>query len=339
MDGKLHNIYRCLLALLLVTSVCVTPAFANLKGGTWQELEQSTDAINGTVPVADGAMIPVYQGSVMLAPDKTHQVGFTAMPRDFTVDDASSAMQVINPQDTEGDIFAIPSLSWENQQPPAVGLIWADAATPDEPLNPQPIANQSFCAQNMAGRHLVVWPEIDVSASATIPALYLLTSTGVPDRNTLPLLQQKIAIDIAPAVSDPVSVSASHFDETLKAAKVKAGESITLTITSRGCDGEIKTNAPFVIVRSDALNRQKAVNNTAPVHVGDTELTTTATEYHGTTDANGNAVVTVTQDNGPGVRTTLTLKPAGTTLSSSIDVIFTAPTSPDVETANMYGHM
>lgn len=339
MDGKLHNIYRCLLALLLVTSVCVTPAFANLKGGTWQELEQSTDAINGTVPVADGAMIPVYQGSVMLAPDKTHQVGFTAMPRDFTVDDASSAMQVINPQDTEGDIFAIPSLSWENQQPPAVGLIWADAATPDEPLNPQPIANQSFCAQNMAGRHLVVWPEIDVSASATIPALYLLTSTGVPDRNTLPLLQQKIAIDIAPAVSDPVSVSASHFDETLKAAKVKAGESITLTITSRGCDGEIKTNAPFVIVRSDALNRQKAVNNTAPVHVGDTELTTTATEYHGTTDANGNATVTITQDNGPGVRTTLTVKPADTTLSASIDVIFTTPTSPDVATANMYGHM
>ncbi|ECD9608981.1 hypothetical protein FNZ18_06260 [Salmonella enterica subsp. salamae] len=340
MDGKLHcKLYRLLLALLLAIGVCIMPAAANLKGGTWQELEQSTDAINGTVPVADGAIIPVYQGSVMLTPDKTHQVGFAAMPKDFSVDDASSAMQVINPLDAEGDIFAIPSLFWENQQSPAAGLIWADAATPDEPLNPQPVANQTFCAQNMAGRHLVVWPEIDTSASATIPALYLLTSTGVPDRNTLPLLQQKIAIDIAPAVSDPVLVSASHFDETLKAAKVKAGESITLTITSRGCDGEIKPNMPFVIVRSDALNRQNAVNNTAPLHVGDTELTTTATEYHGTTDANGNATVTITQDNGPGVRTTLTVKPADTTLSASIDVIFTTPTSPDVATANMYGHM
>ncbi|ECJ2541146.1 hypothetical protein FNI64_12155 [Salmonella enterica subsp. salamae] len=340
MDGKLHyKLYRLLLTLLLAIGVCIMPASANLKGGTWQELDTSTGAIDGTVPVADGAIIPVYQGSVMLTPDKTHQVGFAAMPKDFSVDDASSAMQVINPLDAEGDIFAIPSLFWENQQSPAAGLIWADAATPDEPLNPQPVANQTFCAQNMAGRHLVVWPEIDTSASATIPALYLLTSTGVPDRNILPLLQQKIAIDIAPAVSDPVSVSASHFDETLKAAKVKVGESITLTITSRGCDGEIKPNMPFVIVRSDALNRQNAVNNTAPLHVGDTELTTTATEYHGTTDANGNATVTITQDNGPGVRTTLTVKPADTTLSSSIDVIFTTPTSPDVATANMYGHM
>lgn len=340
MDGKLHcKLYRLLLALLLAIGVCIMPASANLKGGTWQELDTSTGAINGTVPVADGAIIPVYQGSVMLTPDKTHQVGFAAMPKDFSVDDASSAMQVINPLDAEDDIFAIPSLFWENQESPAAGLIWADAATPDEPLNPQPVANQTFCAQNMAGRHLVVWPEIDTSASATIPALYLLTSTGVPDRNTLPLLQQKIAIDIAPAVSDPVSVSASHFDETLKAAKVKVGESITLTITSRSCDGEIKPNAPFVIVRGDALNRQNAVNNTAPLHVGDTELTTTATEYHGTTDANGNATVTITQDNGPGVRTTLTVKPADTTLSASIDVIFTTPTSPDVATANMYGHM
>ncbi|EAO2687930.1 hypothetical protein E2X65_22885 [Salmonella enterica] len=339
MDGKLHNIYCFLLALLLVASVCVEPVFANLKGGTWQELGQSTEAINGTVPVADGAIMPVYQGSVMLTPDKTHQVGFTAMPKDFTVDDASSVMQVINPQDTEGDIFAIPSLSWENQQPPVAGLIWADAATPDEPLNPQPIANKSFCVQNMAGRHFVVWPEIDASASPIVPELYLLTSTGVPDRNVLPLLQQKIAIDIAPAVADPISLTASHFDETTKAAKVKVGESITLTITSRGCDGEIKPNVPFVIVRSDAVNRQKVVNNTAPVHVGDTELTTTAAEYHGTTDDNGQATVTVTQDNGPGVRTTLTVKAGDTTLFASVDVIFTTLTSPDSELASMYGHM
>ncbi|EBX1354541.1 hypothetical protein DQ806_15995 [Salmonella enterica subsp. enterica serovar Okatie] len=341
MDGRLHknNICRLLLALILAFGVAIAPASAQRKGGTWQELGASTDAINGTVPVADGAIMPVYQGSVMLTPDKTHQVGFAAMPKDFTVDDASSAMQVINPLDTEGDIFAIPSLFWENQQPPVAGLIWADAATPDEPLNPQPVANKTFCAQNMAGRHFVVWPEIDTSASSAIPALYLLTSTGVPDRNILPLLQQKVAIDIAPALSHPVSFSADHFDESLKAAKVKAGESITLTITSRGCDGEIKPNAPYIIVRNDAINRKKAINNTAPVHVGDTELTTTATEYHGTTDANGNATVTVTQDNGPGVRTTLTVKPVDTTLSASVDVIFTAPTSPDVDGANMYGHM
>ncbi|MCZ5698874.1 Immunoglobulin-like domain BIg-containing protein [Escherichia coli] len=37
------------------------------------------------------------------------------------------------------------------------------------------------------------------------------------------------------------------------------------------------------------------MNNTAPVKLGTTELTTTATEYRGTTDANGVATVTVTR--------------------------------------------
>lgn len=49
-------------------------------------------------------------------------------------------------------------------------------------------------------------------------------------------------------------------------------------------------------------NRQGAVNNTAPVRVDSTELTTTATEYHGITNAEGVATVTVTQTNGPGVK-------------------------------------
>ncbi|WP_072262664.1 Immunoglobulin-like domain BIg-containing protein [Escherichia coli] len=53
-------------------------------------------------------------------------------------------------------------------------------------------------------------------------------------------------------------------------------------------------NIPFVIKRKDAENRQGVVNNTAPVKLGTTELTTTATEYRGTTDANGVATVTVT---------------------------------------------
>lgn len=44
------------------------------------------------------------------------------------------------------------------------------------------------------------------------------------------------------------------------------------------------------------------VNNTNPVHVGDTELTTVQTEYRGVTDAEGKATVVVTQDEGPGVK-------------------------------------
>ncbi|CEA32533.1 putative exported protein [Salmonella enterica subsp. enterica serovar Paratyphi A] len=121
---------------------------------------------------------------------------------------------------------------------------------------------------------------------------------------------------------------------------MKVGESITLTVTTRGCDGELVKNAPFVIRREDAKNRQGVVNNTNPVHVGDTELTTVQTEYRGVTDAEGKATVVVTQDEGPGVKTHLIVASQSyPTLTDGVDVIFTTITSPDTAQANMYGHM
>lgn len=69
------------------------------------------------------------------------------------------------------------------------------------------------------------------------------------------------------------------------------------------------------------------MNNTAPVKLGTTELTTTATEYRGTTDANGVATVTVTQANGPGVKTPLVASLAGIAQASETAVIFTVLTS------------
>lgn len=141
-------------------------------------------------------------------------------------------------------------------------------------------------------------------------------------------------------MGDPVTLAADHLDESLNAAKVKAGESITLTVNTKGCNGEPAGNIAFVITRGDALNRQGVVNNTAPVRVGNTELTTTATEYHGTTNAEGVATVTVTQANGPGVKTPLVAHPSGApALKADVDVIFTTLTSPDSGSANMYGHM
>ncbi|EBA4471700.1 hypothetical protein A7G51_18575, partial [Salmonella enterica] len=164
--------------------------------------------------------------------------------------------------------------------------------------------------------------------------------TGVPYDSAVEILNQKIAVDIAPAVGDPVTLVADHLDESLNAAKVKAGESITLTVNTKGCNGEPAGNIAFVITRGDALNRQGVVNNTAPVRVGNTELTTTATEYHGTTNAEGVATVTVTQANGPGVKTPLVAHPSGApALKADVDVIFTTLTSPDSGSANMYGHM
>lgn len=335
----MNKVVHFLLTLLIMFVASIAPAQALLKGGTWQELNSATAAVNGTVPRADGAIIPVYQGSMLLDPTKTYDVAFTAMPRDFSADATSTSMRAVNSTDTEGDLFSDPpTIAWENQQPPSVGLLWADAATPDTPLSPQPMPNQTFCAQNLAGRKLVVWPQPD--DETTVPALWLYTHTGVPNNAAIPLLSPKVTVNIAQAVGHPVSVSGDHVDASFEASKVKVGESITLTVTTRGCDGELVKNAPFVIRREDAKNRQGVVNNTNPVHVGDTELTTVQTEYRGVTDAEGKATVVVTQDEGPGVKTHLIVASQSyPTLTDGVDVIFTTITSPDTAQANMYGHM
>lgn len=328
------------LSWLLLCAFILKPFFAQAvrSSGAWQELTEQTAAINGTPPQADSVTIPVYQGSVQLRSDAANPVDYSAKPSQFSTSDAGSALTLTNPHDTEGDIFADPPLAWQAERAPTVTLVWADAATPDTPLSPQPSANLTFCEQNMAGRHLVVWPQLDTSTA--VPPLWLLTRTGVPYDSAVEILNQKIAVDIAPAVGDPVTLVADHLDESLNAAKVKAGESITLTVNTKGCNGEPAGNIAFVITRGDALNRQGVVNNTAPVRVGNTELTTTATEYHGTTNAEGVATVTVTQANGPGVKTPLVAHPSGApALKADVDVIFTTLTSPDSGSANMYGHM
>ncbi len=67
-----------------------------------------------------------------------------------------------------------------------------------------------------------------------------------------------------------------------------------------------------------------------------TELTTTVTEYRGTSDANGTATITVTQPNGPGVKTPLVVGISGIAQTSEAAVIFTVLTSPDVAQATMW---
>lgn len=328
------------LSWLLLCAFILTPFFAQAvrSSGAWQELTEQTAAINGTPPQADSVTLPIYQGSVQLRSDVANPVDYFAKPSQFSTSDAGSALTLTNPHDTEGDIFAVPPLAWQAERAPTVTLVWADAATPETPLSPQPSANLTFCEQNMAGRHLVVWPQLDTSTA--IPPLWLLTRTGVPYNTAVEVLDQKFAVDIAPAMGDPVTLAADHLDESLNAAKVKVGESITLTVNTKGCNGEPVGNIAFVITRGDAQNRQGAVNNTAPVRVDSTELTTTATEYHGITNAEGVATVTVTQTNGPGVKTPLMAHPSGApALKAGVDVIFTTLTSPDSSSANMYGHM
>lgn len=335
MDGTLKLIKAITAVFLLFLSFQVG---AVLKGGQWQQTGISTDAINGTVPGAESASVPVYQGSVQLDPSKTYDIQASVKPIAFSVDDTAARMILVNPHDPEGDLFSNPPvLGWQNQTPPAVSLVWADAATPDTPLSPQPRPDRSFCAQNLAGRSLVAWPRINEQEA--LPLLYLYTLTGVPNQGTVPLAEHKVTLNIAPAQGDLVTISASGYDDTLQAAKTTVDGSITLTVTPQDCEGNIAGNIPFVIKRKDAENRQGVVNNTSPVNLDTTELTTTATEYRGTTNADGAATVTVTQPNGPGVKTPLVVSLSGISQTSETAVIFTVLTSPDAPQANMWGHM
>lgn len=335
MDGTLKLIKAITAVFLLFLSFQVG---AVLKGGQWQQTGISTDAINGTVPGAESASVPVYQGSVQLDPSKTYDIQASVKPSAFSVDDTAARMILVNPHDPEGDLFSNPPvLGWQNQTPPAVSLVWADAATPDTPLSPQPRPDRSFCAQNLAGRSLVAWPRINEQEA--LPLLYLYTLTGVPNQGTVPLAEHKVTLNIAPAQGDLVTISASGYDDTLQAAKTTVDGSITLTVTTQDCEGNIAGNIPFVIKRKDAENRQGVVNNTSPVNLDTTELTTTATEYRGTTNADGAATVTVTQPNGPGVKTPLVVSLSGISQTSETAVIFTVLTSPDAPQANMWGHM
>lgn len=335
MDGKLKRVKMVMACLMLTLA---TPAVAALKGSQWQHTAVSTDAINGTPPIADSASVPVYQGSVQLDPAKEHNVASTATPGNFSVDASATSMILINPGDTEGDMFSTPPLlRWQNQTLPDVSLVWAEAATSDVPLDPQPRADRSFCAQNLAGHKLVVIPQFD--PKETLPTLNLFTLTGVPNQGSVLLNEKQVTLNIAAAQGDLVSASVSGYDDTLKAAKTTVGSTITLTVTTKNCEGNPTGNLPFVIKRKDARNRQDVVNNTGPVSIDSTELTTTTTEYHGTTDANGTATVTVTQPAGPGVKTPLVVSLPGITQTSETAVIFTVLTSPDVAVASMWGHM
>lgn len=71
----------------------------------WQTYPGSTGEFNGTVPIADSASVPVYQGSVQLDPAASHDVAFSAKPNEFSVDDDAANLIVANPQDSEGDQF------------------------------------------------------------------------------------------------------------------------------------------------------------------------------------------------------------------------------------------
>lgn len=164
---------------LLLCALSLTPFFAQAvrSSGAWQELTEQTAAINGTPPQADSVTIPVYQGSVQLRSDAANPVDYSAKPSQFSTSDAGSALTLTNPHDTEGDIFAVPPLVWQAERAPTVTLVWADAATPDTPLDPQPVSNISFCAP-ISLPHCM--PPATAIKSTPYPAGRRRMTTGLP---------------------------------------------------------------------------------------------------------------------------------------------------------------
>ena len=89
------------LTLNKILVLCALLISAMLPGWSWAESawQDSSDTVgefNGTVPTADSASIPVYQGSVFLDPAKTHEVAFTAKPSEFSADISVSKLLVTN---------------------------------------------------------------------------------------------------------------------------------------------------------------------------------------------------------------------------------------------------
>lgn len=314
----------------ILLSMCAAFPVQADNSGIWQSENQTTGKLNGTPPTAESVSVPVYQGSTKLDPATTTAIVATALPKAFSADTSPEKLYLTNPSDAEGDRFDdIPQLSWLNDVAPDVSLVWAKADKPNEPLNPQPNIALSFCEQNLSGQ-LVVWPKVDSNSAAT---LLLHTTSGVPDNGPVSLANTKFPLNVAAAVATPIAASIS-------AAKAKVGETITLTLTVKDCDGNLKAGTPFTIRRGVPTNRQNVENDTgAPVSLGGTVMTDTTTEYKGVTGEGGIATIAVTQNEGIGVKTPLYITATGMSTPLTQDVTFTVITSPDSTLANMWGHM
>ncbi|MDX7990221.1 inverse autotransporter beta domain-containing protein [Xenorhabdus littoralis] len=125
---------------------------------------------------------------------------------------------------------------------------------------------------------------------------------------------------------------ADNMTTTISADKVKKGESITLKIKTLN-HGQLVRNVAVRVNAIRALNRK-----------GDSETPTVLLNgqpgvHQDFTDEQGMLSVVVTDPNGLGVKTTLSVTPDGTAAPQTQDVIFTVVTSPDVDVANFWGHM
>lgn len=140
-------------------------------------------------------------------------------------------------------------------------------------------------------------------------------------------------------------------DVAKAAAVVKKGEAIPLTVTVKDRAGNPMPNEPFTLSRSDAESRNGTaytVNGADDLtlqalspSLSTTSMTTTSVVFSGVTGADGTATLRCARCE-PRVKTALTVTATNDVLlatTSTLDVIFTVITSPDSNSAAMWGHM
>ncbi|CAM3167643.1 putative invasin [Xenorhabdus nematophila ATCC 19061] len=125
---------------------------------------------------------------------------------------------------------------------------------------------------------------------------------------------------------------ADSMTTTISTGKVKKGESITLTIKTLN-HGKAVRNVAVRVNAIKALNRQNVSESPTVLLNGQSGI------YQDFTDKQGMLSVVITDPNGLGVKTTLSVTADRTAAPQTQDVIFTVVTSPDVDVANFWGHM
>ncbi|MDX7989772.1 inverse autotransporter beta domain-containing protein [Xenorhabdus littoralis] len=147
-------------------------------------------------------------------------------------------------------------------------------------------------------------------------------------------------------IATDFSITSSKGEEEADGSKaIKAKKTdpdpIKLTISTTGADGKSVGSVP-VTIKMTAMNRQKSSDTVTVKLVKDEGvLVGSGDTYSGHTDEKGNLVINVTDPNGIGTRTTLSVEVnEGTTAKTETrDVIFTVITSPNTDKANYWGHM
>lgn len=138
------------------------------------------------------------------------------------------------------------------------------------------------------------------------------------------------------------TVDNAQWSATLKAAKVKKDDTLQIKLTTRDVAGNPAPNTPVILSRGDDYLRQVGGKQStpSPMVINGQTLSSTSSVLNVVTGADGTLMLTVTRANTAGTKAVIVAKLfANTSVTASIDTIFTVVTSPDSAKAAYWGHM